>query len=236
MTVHMTTMEETYQDRQIIFEEGSHGDWIYVIESGSVEILKEVGDQKVVIETLEAGYVFGEIGYIAKKPRTATVRALGETTVGILDRMMLDEEFNKLSGSFQAILRSLALRLERTTQIACEAISRRKEPRISKVLDLHFESEEKLVKAFSENISPGGIFINTEKPLSQDERFMLNFFLPDDPEPLKVECEVSWNRVTTEDPKTHPMGMGVKFIQIGKNDLHKLKEAMAIGDLKYDRE
>jgi hypothetical protein len=145
----------------------------------------------VVIETLEAVSIFGELGYIAKKPRTTTVRALCETTVGIIDRMILDEEFNKLSHSFQTILRSMAMRLERTTQIACKAISRRKEARISKVLELYFESEGKLVKAFSKNISPGGMFINTEKPLSQGEHFMLKFFLSDDPKPLKAKCKVS---------------------------------------------
>ena len=33
---------ETFQDGQTIFEEGSHGDWIYVVEEGEVEISKPV--------------------------------------------------------------------------------------------------------------------------------------------------------------------------------------------------
>ena len=31
---------ETFQDGQIIFEDGSNGDWIYVVEEGEVEISK----------------------------------------------------------------------------------------------------------------------------------------------------------------------------------------------------
>jgi len=32
-----TAIEEKYKNGDIIFEEGSSGDWIYVIESGTVE-------------------------------------------------------------------------------------------------------------------------------------------------------------------------------------------------------
>lgn len=227
--MYITTTDETYQDGQIIFEEGSYGDWIYIIEAGSVELSKKVRDKKVIIDMLEEGDVFGELGYIAKVPRTATARALGETTVGILDREFLDGELNKLSSSFQTILKTLALRLEKTTRVASETVIRRKELRIPEVLDLHFKNRQERIKAYSENISEGGIFIKTKEPLLQYERFTLNLFLPDDPEPLKAECEVSWNRFVTEDSKTGSSGMGVKFIQISQNDLNKLKRVLKAG-------
>ena len=106
---------ETYQDGQDIFKEGDNGDWIYVIDSGSVELSKKVGETKVVIDVLHEEDVFGEMAFIASIQRTATARAIGQTTVGILDRNYLDEEFNKLTGSFQAVLKSLVLRLKKAT-------------------------------------------------------------------------------------------------------------------------
>ena len=106
---------ETYQDGQIIFEEGSHGDWLYIIDSGSVELSKMIKGSKVVIEILHPDDIFGELAFIARIPRTATAKAIGETTVGIIDRAFLDNEYNKLSQYFQVILKSLALRLKRTT-------------------------------------------------------------------------------------------------------------------------
>ncbi len=106
---------ETFQDGQVIFNEGDNGDWIYIIDSGSVELSKMVGGTKVVIDVLREEEVFGEMAFIASIQRTATARAIGQTTVGILKRSYLDEEFNKLSGSFQTILKSLVFRLKKAT-------------------------------------------------------------------------------------------------------------------------
>jgi CRP-like cAMP-binding protein len=116
---------ENYQDGQLIFREGDSGDWIYAVESGSVELSKIMGDKKVIIEILRReGDIFGEMAFIANISRTATARAVGPTTVGIIDRTYLDEEFNKLSGSFQGILKALVLRLKKTTDAIAEVKSK----------------------------------------------------------------------------------------------------------------
>jgi CRP-like cAMP-binding protein len=107
---------ETFQDGQIIFEEGSNGDWIYVVEEGKVEISKNVGGQKIVVETLKEDDVFGEIAYIDKTPRSATATAKGTTVVGIIDRDFFDTEFNKISADFQKILKTVAFRLRKATE------------------------------------------------------------------------------------------------------------------------
>ncbi|MFC1489540.1 cyclic nucleotide-binding domain-containing protein, partial [Thermodesulfobacteriota bacterium] len=171
--------EEVFQDGQIIFKEGNAGDWIYIIESGTVELYKMAGEEKVVIEVLNPGDIFGELSYIARIPRTLTARAVGETTLGILDRSILDQQFNKLSGSFRMILVNLALRLERTTEKTSSSKLRRKDPRIPKVLSLSFKSSEGFKKAFSEDMSCGGIFVKTAQPLSKGEEFVLKLQLPD---------------------------------------------------------
>ena len=109
------TNYEIYQDGQIIFEEGSLGEILYIIDSGTVELSKKVEANSIVIEMLEQGYVFGEVAFIARVPRTATARAIGETTLGVIDRVFLDNEFNKLSSHFQTIIKTLALRLQKST-------------------------------------------------------------------------------------------------------------------------
>ena len=111
-----TAIEEKYKDGDIIFEEGSSGDWIYVVESGAVEISKIIHGEKEVLLELGPGEIIGELGFITKRPRTATAIAVGDTTVGIIDPISFEQEFNRLSPDFQAVLIRLATRLKETTE------------------------------------------------------------------------------------------------------------------------
>ncbi|MBW1841501.1 MAG: cyclic nucleotide-binding domain-containing protein, partial [Deltaproteobacteria bacterium] len=221
-----TATEENYEAGQIIVEEGSSGDWIYVVETGAVEISKIMDGKKVVLEVLKPGEVFGELGFITKAKRTATASAVGETTVGIIDRSFLDQEFNKLSASFRAILVALASRLKKATEGTKHI---QEAPRGTKVVSLTFKRDDDLMQAFSENVADGEIFVKTMKPLPERERFFLKLRLPDVLETIKIGCEVAWNRAETDDP-AKPPGMGIKFIQISQPDMQRLKETLKKAD------
>ncbi len=226
--MYQTAREETYQDGQVIFEEGNYGDWVYVIESGAVEISKKIGQNKVVIEVLKPGGVFGELGFIASIPRTATAQAIGTTIVGVIDNNSLLQEFNKLSGNFRTILTSMVVRLHKTTETAAQLKLRRQGPRVPKVLSLTYRSRDELIKAYTENASKGGFFIKTTKPLPKEERFFLKLQLPGAKDPIKIGCMVSWSHTATNDP-LNPPGMGVEFIQISDADQQKInKELMKV--------
>ena len=220
--------EETYKDGEIILEEGSSGDWVYVILTGSVEISRMVGEKKFVIGVLQPGEVFGELGFFGGIRRTATSRAIGETTVGIIDRATLDSEFNKLSADFRSILAAVVNRFENSINRVCE-FSVRGEARATKSLSLTFKDRQSFLKAYATNISPGGLFIKTERPFPQGEQFFLKLHLPGIWEPLKTNCEVVWARRSGDDER-RPAGMGVRFREMSESDsriLQKyLKEVM----------
>lgn len=112
---------ETFRDGEVIFAEGANGDWMYVVESGEVEISKSVDGRRIVIETLKPGDIFGEMAYIDRTPRSATATAKGTTEVGTIDRLFFDSEYNKLSADFQQMLKTIVVRLRRTTAKLSEA-------------------------------------------------------------------------------------------------------------------
>jgi len=217
--------EHSFEDGQIIWEEGSHGDWIYLIQAGKVELSKKVRGEKVIIDILQTDDIFGEMDYVIKDHRIFTARAIGATTLGIIDRDFLDQEYNRLSDDFKIIMRSLSLRLFK----ASENINfGRKSPRTLKVLSLVFKSKESLINAFTGNASGGGLLIKTPKPLPKGEIFSLRLQLPNDPEPLNIECEVVWSRTQSDDPVRLPLGMGVKFIQISGVDKKRLEKELKV--------
>ena len=215
--------EETYQDGQVIFEEGSSGDWIYCILSGSVEISKTVEGRRHVFEILKPGEVFGELGFIGGVKRTATARAIGETTLGIVDREFLEKEFNQLSGGFRSILGSIVLRFEKMLERAHD-FRTRAEPRVPRVLSLKFKDRQAFTQAYSANLSSSGLFIRTENPFNTGEVFLLQLQIPDVPSILQVKSEVIWNRKKDDLQPERPPGMGVKLCEVSKKDYQLLKE------------
>jgi len=209
--------EENFKKGEIIFKEGSSGDWVYVILSGSVEISKFAGGKKFVVAVLQKDEVFGELSFLGGIKRTATARALEDVTLGVIERSYLDSEFNKISSDFRFILVSSVRRFEKMLERACEFTSRQ-DPRVPKVLSLTYKDRDAFIKAYTSNISKGGVFIKTSTPLQAGDMFLLRLQLPDIAEPLKIKCQVAWRRKETEATPEQPAGMGVKFEEMAKND------------------
>ncbi len=75
-------VSESLADGEVLFEQGSRGSRIYIIESGQIEILRETssGGQRL-LATLGSGEHFGEMGPLFGIARSATARAKGATTL-----------------------------------------------------------------------------------------------------------------------------------------------------------
>ncbi len=209
--------EEMYTDGQVIFEEGSSGDWVYVILSGAVEISTGIKGKKFVLELLKEGEVFGELSFLGGIKRTATVTAVGDVTVGIIDRNSLDMEFNKLSSDFRSILVSVVRRFKIMTD-RVSGFSARTESRVPNRLSVNYKDKRSFLKAYTGNVSNGGLFIKTGNPLKQGTKFVLKLQLPDLPEPLTIKCSVAWAKKKGEHRDARPVGMGIKFLEMSRKD------------------
>lgn len=60
---------------EVIFPEGSEGNEMFVVLSGSVNILKQINEEDQVVATLDAGEMFGEMALLDSGTRMATARA-----------------------------------------------------------------------------------------------------------------------------------------------------------------
>jgi CRP-like cAMP-binding protein len=92
-----------YRDGQIIFAEFEMGDTFFLIQSGSVELIKLDGNTQKTLAILKSMEMFGEMAILEASPRSATAIARG-------DCVLL--EFNGRSfQSFMMGLPELALKL-----------------------------------------------------------------------------------------------------------------------------
>lgn len=84
---------KVYHDGDVIIRQGDVDDCMYVIQEGKVEIVLESQGQENILTVLETGDFFGEMALFDKDVRSATVRALGETTVLTVDKKSLMRRF-----------------------------------------------------------------------------------------------------------------------------------------------
>jgi signal-transduction protein with cAMP-binding, CBS, and nucleotidyltransferase domain len=85
--VERTALGKSYSDGEIIVRQGEKGNSMYVIQSGRAEVL--IGDKdnrEIQLAVLSKGDFFGEMALIQEEERSATVRAVGEVRVIVVDK------------------------------------------------------------------------------------------------------------------------------------------------------
>ncbi len=127
-----------FQDGETIVTEGVVSNNAYVILVGKVKVSKKVDNKQVVIGTLVKGDVFGEMGLIGESMRSATVTAVGETNIGIIDKETFLKMLEQMPEDLRSIVTSLVERLKITTD------------KLAKI-GVQWENAKKAISTFSIN-------------------------------------------------------------------------------------
>jgi CRP-like cAMP-binding protein len=100
----------------VLFEEGQPGDYMYVVQSGEIEIRRQVGESERVLAVLPAGEFFGEMAILNGRPRSATavVRTAGRLLV--IEGRTFEAMLRARPEIALRIIKSLATRLESANQ------------------------------------------------------------------------------------------------------------------------
>ena len=124
--------KKTYAQGEALFEEGDIGRALFIIETGSVELVKRGPDGKPQLLAITgAGDFFGEMALIEELPRSASAIASIDTTVYLLYRTRLFGLvkarprvgviiLNQLVKLLSARLRSTSERLVSTVEVVVE--------------------------------------------------------------------------------------------------------------------
>jgi CRP-like cAMP-binding protein len=100
-------MRRHYKQGDLLFRQGDLSDFVLRVDSGSVEILREVDDTTIVLGSVLAGQFVGEMGVIERRPRSATARASTDVEA---EEFRVPEFFQRVSTD-PAMAQELMLRL-----------------------------------------------------------------------------------------------------------------------------
>jgi len=114
---------QSYNAGEVIVSEGDESRELYILQSGSAEVLKRHGKRDVRLTVLRKGDFFGEMSLLEEIPRSATVRTLETTKVmvirpgGLLLKMRRDPTF-----AFE-MLQQISARLRRIDSTLAAALA-----------------------------------------------------------------------------------------------------------------
>jgi type IV pilus assembly protein PilZ len=116
---------------------------------------------------------------------------------------------------------------------------RRREARAPIELKVEYKRLNTFFYDYTKNISKGGTFIKTEKPLEIGTVFLFKLMIPNQQEPLALRGEVRWVVKEGEPPPPqvapgHDPGMGIKFVYDTpdqRRSLERVVEKMMVGSL-----
>ena len=114
--------EEVFYNGDEIVHEGNHGNWVWVILEGTAEIIKDSSNGPLRMIRIGDGAFLGSIASLlaGDNVRSATVVAVGNVQLGMLDSQQLTSELSSLSTDYRGLVKSLDYRLRQVTGMAVE--------------------------------------------------------------------------------------------------------------------
>jgi type IV pilus assembly protein PilZ len=96
--------------------------------------------------------------------------------------------------------------------VSDSSAERREHPRAPIELKVEYRRLNTFFADYTKNISRGGTFIKTRKPLDVGTEFLFKLQIPTLEEPIVLKGKVQWIVSTDEETEDSPPGMGIKFI------------------------
>jgi type IV pilus assembly protein PilZ len=104
-------------------------------------------------------------------------------------------------------------------------IDRRADFRYKEKITVIFDDREETLEQLTENISKGGLFICTDRPMSPGTALSLRMVLPEIMEDVRADGEVKYaTDVATAKIEQRPPGMGIQFTGFNPEDKRRFIE------------
>jgi CRP-like cAMP-binding protein len=118
-TLAAAAREERFRPREYVFMEGDPAQWLCVVVTGRVKILRQARSGKdVVLEILGPGELFGGVAVIERRPYPATAQATEATTVLKVGA----DALGAVAAAHPSVIREMALMIGRRLRSAHDSV------------------------------------------------------------------------------------------------------------------
>jgi hypothetical protein len=101
---------------QILFKEGDESDGMFLVRSGELAVFLAKDDKQVVLATVGAGGMIGEMALFDNKPRSASVKAVSSAEVTVITNDDFSKLLRQIPKWFVALMSTLSGRLRSTNE------------------------------------------------------------------------------------------------------------------------
>ncbi|MBC7537521.1 MAG: cyclic nucleotide-binding domain-containing protein [Bacteriovorax sp.] len=108
-------MSETIRlmPNEYLMREGEESTEMYYLQSGTLAVFKRKGDQEHQIGIIIAGELVGEMSFLDKNPRSASVKAMSDCLLVVIPIEKLEHVLETMPKWFSALLHTLTDRLRK---------------------------------------------------------------------------------------------------------------------------
>jgi sigma-B regulation protein RsbU (phosphoserine phosphatase) len=157
--------ERVYQPGQIIVQEGARGGEMFLIQQGSVEVVKGQGSDEMLLAHRGTGELLGEMSFLEDRPRFATVRAREPSRLLVFSEQGLSSALLQQPELLYRVVQTLSARLresdlqmiadlQRKNVELAQAYQDLKEAQVELVEKERLERELELARDLQQSILP----------------------------------------------------------------------------------
>ena len=136
-----------FVEGEILFKEGDQADGVFRILSGSVDVVRELDGNVILLGTVGEGQFIGEMGVVENRPRSATIRAASAVEAEFLNPT---EFLDQIAGSPRAA-RELIQRLSQRLREADDRIVS-DERRSGRAHDNRMDPDDRMIEMSANNV------------------------------------------------------------------------------------
>jgi CRP/FNR family transcriptional regulator, cyclic AMP receptor protein len=138
--LRQAAVRQNYTAGAAIFKQGDIPKYFYIVEDGIVDIVLPAVADDITVATFEAGSFFGELGVFDNEPRTATARAIVDTSLICVPVYAMADLIENHPGAARQFMSVIIERL----RSADEMLSRLKLRNVNEIADEKMSFGEKV--------------------------------------------------------------------------------------------